>query len=708
VLKTIVILLIILFVNGCSSGGSAAIDAVNTPAVSSFTPGVQLAESVSAGTPMPAPKETIVEVIPTATVLPKSTQTLRATHEATIKPTLRANSTAEPGAAVSVDRFHALSLELAQAVPPARDDSRLAAAFKGLDQGDLSTRAPLLIEPLVPGQRQIFTVLDVVNNTYSDIEAQLYAVGEHAYFWFETEPYGLVPDEDDLSEIVSVFDEIYDGVTADFGIENSPGIDGDPRLHILNASPQTICGVDGEGNCGTAGFVSSPDLLPAALNPQSNEREMFIMNDRQFGSDFYLGVLAHEFRHLIEFNYDLSDTDWEKEGSAVLASDLFGLPSGGLERANMFLREPDQQLNSWTETGKGVYYGQAYLFNQYLFDRLGASLYREFAMSPLPGFVALDDLANRHSLNQTGQSLWLDWLTALVIHDNEGTEEKYKINAEGLETAAMVPINTLPGKISGEVRQFAADYYQLPSGTVNLAFNGADIVSLLAGQEPTDEVFWYAQRANYSNPRLTRSIDLRNVETATLVYDVYTDIEQAYDFAYVSVSLDGGNRWIPLEAPNMQGLAPEDDPSGSALADRFYSGRDQTWKTETVDLTPYAGQEIMLRFEMVTDPILTYSGMAIDNISVPEISYFDDGIVEGWTAEGFSLATSSLPQPWHLQVITFPGGSPQVTELPVSPDGRSAFVLSSEGGQPRPILIIAASAPMTLEPALYELQLEAG
>jgi immune inhibitor A len=702
VLKAIFIFLIVLFASGCRSGASSAITSKNSPAYSSPTPAAQLLESASTDVSTPTPQETIVDVVPAITVIPPLTETLSATHEPAQKLASEATLTPEPSATASFDLFHAASVELEQAVPPVRDDVRLAAAFNDLNQEVISTQAPLSTEPLVPGQRQTFQVLDVVNIVYSDIEAQLYAVGDHAYFWFETEPYGIVPDEDVLSEVVSVFDEIYDGVTADFGSENSPGIDGDPRLHVLHASPQTICGVGGEGTCGTAGFVSSPDLLPAAINPQSNEREMFVMNDRQFGNDFYLGVLAHEFRHLIEFNYDLSDTDWEKEGSAVLAAELFGLPNGGIERANMFLREPDQQLNSWTETGKGVYYGQAYLFNQYLFDRLGAALYREFAMSPLPGFLALDDLANRHSLNQSGQTLWLDWLAALVLHDNEQAAEKYQINAAGLETATLTPVDTLPG----EVHQFAADYYELPTGTINLAFSGANIVSLLVGQEPTDEIFWYAQRANYSNPRLTRSIDLRNVEDATLVYDVYADIEQAYDFAYVSVSLDGGNTWFPLEAPNMQGLAPDDDPSGSALADRFYTGRGQTWLSETVDLTPYTGQEILLRFEMVTDPILTYSGMAVDNISVPEIGYFDDGEKEGWTAEGFSLMTSSLPQSWHLRVITFPDGRPLVTEVPVSEDGQAAFVVSSDIGEQLPILIVAASAPMTLEPASYELNLD--
>ncbi|MFN2293494.1 MAG: hypothetical protein ACK2U0_03710 [Candidatus Promineifilaceae bacterium] len=700
--KTFVIFLIFLFASGCVSQDSTAISAETIQPLPSLTAPDEPTESPTAVILTQIPTATIVAEVLAATVVPTIAQTNSRTPEPMANATLESGSVPEASPTAMLDGPRALGVELANAIPPVRDDGRLAAAYKGLDQEIAATPAPVLTELLLPGQRQIFTVLDVVNNTYSEIEAQLYAVGDHAYFWFETEPYGLVPDEDVLSAVVPVFDEIYEGVTADFGNENSPGIDGDPRLHILHASPQTICGVGGDGGCGTAGFVSSPDLLPAALNPQSNEREMFVMNDRQFGSDFYLGVLAHEFRHLIEFNYDLSDTDWEKEGSAVLASELLGLPNGGVERANLFLQEPDQQLNSWTETGKGVYYGQAYLFNQYLFDRLGDSLYREFAMSPLPGFVAIDDLASKYSLGFSGESLWLDWLAALVLHDDDQAPENYQIDVEELDTAALLPIET--GEINGDVHQFAADYYELPAGTINLEFSGEDVVSLLAGQEPADDLFWFAERANYSNPRLTRTLDLRNVDQATLMYDVYADIEQAYDFAYISISEDGGNTWVPLASPNMQGLATEDDPSNSALADRFYSGRDQTWRRESVDLTPFAGQEILLRFEMVTDPILTYSGLAVDNISVSEIRFADGGTEEGWTAEGFTLATTSLPQPWHLQIITFPSGKPLVTGVPVSADGQAAFVVSTDEGGRRPILIVAASAPMTLEPASYNLQ----
>ncbi len=56
--------------------------------------------------------------------------------------------------------------------------------------------------------------------------------------------------------------------------------------------------IDGLNTAGTtcrvAGYFSADDTLPASINPESNAREMFVMNDEFFGTDYYLNVLTHE------------------------------------------------------------------------------------------------------------------------------------------------------------------------------------------------------------------------------------------------------------------------------------------------------------------------------------------------------------------------------------------------------------------------------
>lgn len=238
-------------------------------------------------------------------------------------------------------------------------------------------------------------------------------------------------------------------------------------------------------------------------------------------------------------------------------------------------------------------------------------------------------------------------------------------------------------------------------------FEGDDQVPILDIEAASGDGMWLANRANYSHMRLTREVDLTDVEAATLNYNVYHDIEIGYDFAYAFVSEDSGQTWQPLLADNMQGLGQEDDPSGSALAERFYTGQSNGWRNETIDLTPYAGETIQIRLAYITDQLVTFGGIAFDDIAIPEIGFFDDveNQVEGWTAEGFDRVSTTLPQRWHLQLITFPDGRLVIEPLRLEPEKPLMRELSL-AGDGNAILIVAASAPQTLEPAHYQLTIK--
>ncbi|MCA9948364.1 MAG: immune inhibitor A [Anaerolineales bacterium] len=645
----------------------------------------------------------VTEIPPSATAQP--TTTMVATATTTSIPTIQA---AQATATATLRPQEESARELDTAVAPTRDNYRLAQAYRGLNATQEKTVLPVT-EPLPIGTIHTFNILNVIDNTVSQIDAELLAIGEHAYFWFDTTPGALIPDANELDAAVATFDDIYGKVTAQFGSEANPGIDGDPRLHVVNASPIALCGttLDTMDQCYLAGLVTSIDMLPRAVDGRSNEREMFVMNSQRFGGDYYLGVLAHEFRHMIEDNFDSSGMDWEKEGSATLAAEIAGFPSNGPERGNVFLTNPDQQLNSWTEDNTSPFYGQGYLLNRYILDRFGADFYKAFATSQAQGLNTIDAIAPEFGLDQTGETVWLDWLTALALHNHPHAPEQYTFQNAGVDTAAATPIETLPTTIDTTVHQYAADYYALPNEPLTLTFSGNETVSLIGSPAASGDHYWVAQRANHSNPQLTRELDLSAVDSATLNYSVFADIEHGYDFAYVAVSTDNGRSWQPLSADNMQGLDPADSPSGGAHTPRFYTGRSQEWVQESIDLTPFAGQTIQLRFEYVTDPILTYAGIAFDDISVPEINFFDDAESEldGWTAEGFVRSTDMLPQNWHLILITFEADStPTVQQF--TPNSGEPFTLNVENpGSENPILIVAATAPQTLEETTYSLNL---
>lgn len=694
-------LLIVLLLAACN-GRQAATPTPTTIAqvTTAASPTPTIAQATD--TPEAAPPTPPAEIIVTATQ-PKPTAPAVPTWPPAVpldEPFTRTEVTAAEQATFD---------ELMASQPPERDDVALAVAYRGI--GDFIHATPLPPErPLEVGARETFHILNHDDNTVSQVEAALMAVGEHAYFWFDTGPGSFEPDPELLAVAQDTFDMIYEADVAIFGSENNPGLDNDPRVHIVNASPLALCNVSlsTANQCGLAGYFGSADVLPAEVDPNSNEREMFVMNMYYFGDPFYLDVLAHEFRHMIEDNYDKNDLDWEVEGSAMLAEDLLGFTDSPRARANLFLDNPDQQLNRWTDGNSIPYYGQGYLFNRYIYDRLGQDGYFEFAVSPENGLQAIDAVAAANGLPFNGEQLWLEWLTALAIHNHPGRPKEYEIGINGLDTAAMSELGT-GQRMETTVHQYAADYYELAgNGEVNIVFTGNAFVPVVGVAPASGNYMWYANRANYSNLRLTHEFDLSGVTKATLEYSVYHDIEHGYDFAYASVSTDGGQTWQGLEATHMQGVAAEDDPSDSAYTERFYTGQSRGWQEERADLTPYAGQVIQIRFEYVTDPILTFGGFLVDNIAIPAIGFYDDvetGVGE-WVAEGFSRVTAVMPQRWHLILITFENGAPVVQMPEVTAGQTLSLPLDLANSEEPPILIVAATAPLTLEEAHYRLAIE--
>lgn len=652
-----------------------------------------------------SPVDTVTPVreLPTQTTIPTTAQTDSPTpaHTATateLAPVLET----PPPASLSIEDLRATTAaELIEVIPPIRDEIGLAVAYLGVNP---VAATPQPISNLPVGTIENFYINNVDSNTIHLIEAELMSVGENAYFWFDTGDGSISPVADDLAAVTAAFDVIFDTLHPYSGVPTV--IDG--RVHIVHASPSILCDIPNQ--CSLAGYFSSRDLLPRAVDPQSNEREMFVMNARHFESSTYLDTLSHELRHLLGNSTDLGEEDWFVEGAAMLTEDLVGFTMVPQFRANQFLANPDLQLTSWQDENTGPRYGQGYLVNRFLYDRLGVDLYREYTRSPKIGLQAVDEVAEAHDLDVTGNGLWLDWLAAMALHDAPDVPEPYRWQGPPLGMLATIMVDNVPANLDETVNQYAADYFELPSSSsAAVDFTGALAVSLLGSAAPSGDYIWYAQRANTSNPRLTRTVDLRDVDESTLRYKVYIDIEQGYDFAYVSASTDGGRTWRGLVAEGMQGLDTADDPSDTALTDRFYTGRAGRWIEESIDLSPFAGQEISLRFEYVTDLILTYGGFALDDIAIAEIGFFDDGetLDSGWTAEGFTRATADLPQSWLLQLITFDSdGRPSVERLSTSEDGRVQFTYQALPGVGRPILIVAAIAPETLQPAGYTLAID--
>jgi hypothetical protein len=121
-----------------------------------------------------------------------------------------------------------------------------------------------------------------------------------------------------------------------------------------------------------------------------------------------------------------------------------------------------------------------------------------------------------------------------------------------------------------------------------------------------------------------------------------------------------------------------------------------------VDLSAYAGSSILLRFEYLTDQGYNGHGFAFADLAVPELGLAEPGAAEApWSADGWLRVDAPIPQPWRLQLVRWTDAGVQVDPVPVGPDGQASISLDETAS--RSVLVIAPTAPRTLNPAEYSL-----
>jgi hypothetical protein len=229
-------------------------------------------------------------------------------------------------------------------------------------------------------------------------------------------------------------------------------------------------------------------------------------------------------------------------------------------------------------------------------------------------------------------------------------------------------------------------------------------VKLVPNDPHSGKYFWWSNRGDNSDMTLTRAFDLTGLSQATLKAWLWYDIEQDWDYAYIEVSTDGGQTWDILKGQHTTDSNPNGNSFGHAYTGKSQGAVDEApdWVEEEIDLTPYVGQEILLRFEYITDGAVNHVGFCVDDIAVPELGYFyDTESDEQWMAEGFIRTDNILPQRFLVQLIELgPGVRVRRMELDEAQTGR--LVVEGLGKRvERAVLVVSALAPVTTELASY-------
>ncbi len=580
----------------------------------------------------------------------------------------------------------------------------LAQRFEG------KNNIPIALDPITTamqnGAHESFWVLDADTDENFKINATLGYQTDHAYFWIQD---GIRYDVNNLQDLAETFEtEIYPTTRTYFGSEWTPGVDGDPHLYIIYA--------EGLGHR-PAGYFSSADEYHPLAYEYSNMHETFVLNADNVSLDeeYTYGVLAHELQHMIHWNQDRNEATWVNEGLSELSSFINGYEVGGFDI--LYTMNPDIQLNDWPNDQEetAAHYGASFLYFLYFFERFGLEGVQCLANHSQNGMAGvdavLDELGFLDPVFETkiqADDVFMDWALANYLQDTRVPDGRYGYNhydrADRPQDTEM--ISTCPTDLeTRNVHQYGVDYLRIECrGEFVLKFEGSQEVDLLPVNTYSGDYAFWSNKGDDSDMTLTKTFDFsRHEGPLTMSYWTWYDLEEEYDYVYLSVSTDG-KYWQILTTPS----GTEEDLTGNNFGWGYngLSGGNGLWIHEKVDLSQFAGEKIQIRFEYVTDGATNGEGFLIDDLQIPEIGYFTDFETgdDGWEAAGFVRIENSLPQTFRLGLIEN-GNYKQVKYIELNADNAIEIPLKIDGETDDIVLIVTGTTRFTRQVANYQFQI---
>lgn len=515
------------------------------------------------------------------------------------------------------------------------------------------------------------------------ITATLRAKSAHAYF-YEDNALGVATA--DVQSAADQFEKsVWPTVTGAFGLPPTPGVDGDPRIIVLQS----------DLGGGVGGYFSEDDEYLKSVRPLSNEAEMvYLSRTLTPGGAAFNVVLAHEFQHLIHFQDDRDEDAWVNEGLAEDASMLVG---GAASTIDSFQSAPQTQLNNWDTENSLAHYGAGAAFFRYLTSRFGGdSSYGKIAKEPGDGGAGVDQFLAAEGQKLRFPGVFADWIAANILDDPSGP---YANPAHPMKM--RIDKTLAPGTPGhGSATQFGTDYYRLQLAAVQntLSFSGdANVPVIPAQSQPSGPMFWGNARDSIDTT-LTREVDLTGATNPVLIYKAWFDIERWFDWGYVSVSTDGGATWTALPGQATSTDNPLHTAYGPGYTGESGGGDAPAWVDERIDLARYAGQKVLLRFEYITDGETHGEGFAVANLAMSGAPSAGD-VASGWKSDGWVRLDQDLDQTYVVRLIEkLKDGSSKVEDVPIDASGHGRLSFDPADIQQATLAIAGTTEGTTQKP----------
>ena len=528
--------------------------------------------------------------------------------------------------------------------------------------------------------------IPIVQNSTSDrtwIEASLVAQSDDLVIWLED---GLVVEQEAFDHILSVFEESSLPVLAAVYPDETSSLASEERFNIVIAQYS-----------GSSGYFSSWVTTDAPSNAVYVSVVLNIAAEP--GNDTFDSVLVHEMGHYLQWLADDDEDTWVSEGFSTLIEDLCGYTTS--QRATIAYGLPsDTQLNTWGSQNSASHYAISFAFFRFLHDRYGIEAITDIAHSPANGLEGILDGLAAAGFEIDEQDLMADWALAGVAATAGMPEYGY---ADMEPHVVPYPLSSASDSYAQETAEYATDYYLIDTRTpITLTFSGETTTSLMP-QPPMETRVWWSDNGDRQTTWLELELDLTDMQTANLSYDLWYELEERWDWAYALVSTPDDKEWIPLQTAN---IAQENQENGwFGYTGMSGSAEDEgKWVEEIVNLDAYCGQVIHLRIQCESDDAINLGGIALCDVRLNDVSVASGGAEARsvWRTHGFKHVWPTVTQDYVVQIISPEAKSVERLELT---EGETQIALSPEQGE-SVILAITPLARWTIYPAEYSLDLE--
>lgn len=416
----------------------------------------------------------------------------------------------------------------------------------------------------------------------------------------------------------------------------------------------------------------------------------------------YEGVFAHEFEHLIHFDQDPDEPSWVDEGLADLAGFLCGYGHSESHIAYYMVYHPMVSLTFWG--GALEDYGASYLFALYLYEHYGGVPFiSALVQEQANGIEGIENTLAAFGCKDSFDEIFDNWTVANYVDDTRKAGGKYGYESLEIGTIdtwgysieyvlsnlwvgppAMVPFAVPSDWFFGiEPQPYTAHYFRFNSDdSAVISIDGDDFAGTTAYSGTYE---WYSDAEAWAWRSFYQTFSIPS-GGATLNFYTFYEIEDDWDYGYVEVYDQDTDEWYTLDAPgtvNYVAYAQDNpntpsgrEPSDYEAAGRWhaFTGYSGGWIPVSMDLSPFAGHTIDLYFRTWQDGAFTLQMMYVDDISIPEIGFFDDVEAgeDGWTADGWYVTDGILANGFGLVAIDTKWVS---TERYPEPAGTSAMKL---------------------------------